>query len=43
MIRSKYTLDADQQMFNDVLNGMPIEEALKIGQQKIEDDDIELF
>jgi len=43
MIRSRYTLDADQQMFDDVLNGMSIEEALKVEQQKIKDDDVELF
>ena len=42
-IRSKYTLDADQQIFNDVLNGMPIEDALKIAQQKTKNNDIELF
>ena len=43
MIRSRYTLDADQKMFNDVLSGVTIEEALKIAQQKVSDDDIELF
>lgn len=42
-IRSNYTLDADQQMFNDVLNGTSIEEALKLAQQKVSEDDIELF
>lgn len=43
MIRSKYTLDADQQMFDAVLNGMPIEEALKIAVEKTTEEDIEFF
>ena len=42
-IRSKYTLDSDQKMFDDVLNGMPIEEALKIAVKKTIEDDIEFF
>ena len=43
MIRSKYTLDADQEMFDAVLNGMSIEEALKIAVEKTTEDDIEFF
>ncbi len=42
-IRSKYTLDSDQKMFDDVLNGMPVEEALKIAVEKTTDDEIEFF
>ena len=44
-IRSKYTLDADQKMFDDVLSGMPIDEALKIALNTAieENDDIEFF
>lgn len=42
-IRSKYTLDSDQKMFDDVLNGMPIEDALKIALEKTTEDDIEFF
>jgi len=42
-IRSKYTLDSDQKMFDDVLNGMPVEEALKIAVEKTTEDDIEFF
>jgi len=41
-IRSKYTLDADQELFDAVLSGTPIEEALKIAVQKIEEE-IEFF
>lgn len=43
MIRSKYTLDADQQIFDDVLNGMPIEQALQAAAEKTTDNDIEFF
>ena len=43
MIRSKYTLDADQEMFDAVLMGTPIEEALKITIEKIDDGEVELF
>lgn len=42
-IRSKYTLDTDQQMFDAVLNGMSIEEALKIAVEKTAENDIEFF
>ncbi|MDH5259693.1 MAG: hypothetical protein OEX07_16890 [Gammaproteobacteria bacterium] len=42
-IRSKYTLDSDQKMFDDVLNGMPVEDALKIAVEKTTEDDIEFF
>lgn len=42
-IRSKYTLDADQEMFDAVLNGMPIDKALKIAIEKTTDNEIELF
>jgi len=43
MIRSKYTLDADQEMFDAVLSGMSIEEALKVAVKKTTEDDIEFF
>ncbi len=42
-IRSKYTLDSDQEMFDAVIKGVPINEALKIAVEKNSDDDIELF
>lgn len=42
-IRSKYTLDSDQEMFDAVINGMPIEEALKIAVEKTIENDIEFF
>ena len=42
-IRSKYTLDSDQKMFDDVLKGMPVEEALKIALEKTTEDEIEFF
>ncbi|MCK4865941.1 MAG: hypothetical protein KAT06_11030 [Gammaproteobacteria bacterium] len=42
-IRSKYTLDSDQKMFDDVLNGMPVEEALKVALEKTTEDEIEFF
>ena len=42
-IRSKYTLDADQEMFDAILSGTSIEEALKITVKKTDDEEIELF
>ena len=42
-IRSKYTLDSDQKMFNDVLNGMSIEDALKIAVKTTTENEIEFF
>lgn len=42
-IRSKYTLDADQEMFEAVLNGMAIEDALKIAVKQTSKNDIEFF
>lgn len=42
-IRSKYTLDSDQEMFDAVINGMPIEEALKIAIEKTTEHEIEFF
>jgi len=42
-IRSKYTLDSDQEMFDAVINGMPIEEALKIAVKKTTEHEIEFF
>ena len=42
-IRSKYTLDSDQKMFDDVLKGMPVEEALKVALEKTTEDEIEFF
>lgn len=46
MIKSKYTLDTDQKMFDAILKGKTVEEALKEGvKEKIEKEgsDIELF
>ncbi|MDH5648449.1 MAG: hypothetical protein OEY67_02235 [Gammaproteobacteria bacterium] len=48
MIKSKYTLDADKAMFEAIINGATVEEALKISeeyrsQSKARDDDIEMF
>lgn len=43
MIRSKYTLDADQEMFDAVLKGVTIEEALKIAVKKTHESDVEFF
>jgi len=48
MIRSKYTLDADKAMFEAIVKGASIEEAIKISEQhrsqsKNDDDDIEMF
>jgi len=42
-IRSKYTLDSDQEMFDAVISGMPIEEALKIAVEKTTEHEIEFF
>ena len=42
-IRSKYTLDSDQEMFDAVINGMPIEEALKTAVEKTTEHEIEFF
>ena len=42
-IRSKYTLDSDQEMFDAVLKGTPIEEALKVAVEKTTENDIEFF
>lgn len=43
-IRAKYTLDADQEMFEAVLNGTSIEDALAAAVKKIEqEDEIEFF
>ena len=42
-IRSKYTLDSDQDMFNAVLNGTVIDEALKVAAKKTPENDIEFF
>lgn len=43
LIRSKYTLDSDQEMFDAVIQGMPIKEALKIAVKKTTEDEIEFF
>ena len=42
-IRSKYTLDSDQKMFDDVLNGVSVEEALKTAVETTAENDIEFF
>ncbi len=45
-IRSKYTMEEERRMFDKVLSGMPIEEALGEFREEInasDDDDIELF
>ena len=44
-IRSKYTLDADKKMFDDLMDGKTIEEIIKQAEQTKtdSDDDIELF
>ena len=42
-IRSKYTLDTDQDLFDAVLNGVPIDEALKVAVKKTSENDIEFF
>ena len=43
VIRSKYTLDADQEMFDAVLSGSSIEDALKIAAKKNDEEEIEFF
>jgi len=43
LIRSKYTLDADQDMFDAVISGTPIQEALNIAVNKTTEDDVEFF
>jgi len=48
MIKSKYTLDADKAMFEAIIDGATIEEALKISeehhaQSRSRNDDIEMF
>ena len=43
IIRSKYTLDSDQEMFDAVLKGVTIEEALKIAVKKTHESDVEFF
>ena len=43
VIRSKYTLDTDQKMFDDVLNGIPLKEALAAAVETTTEDDIEFF
>ena len=43
LIRSKYTLDADQDLFDTVISGTPIQEALKIAVNKTIENDIEFF
>ncbi len=42
-IRSQYTLDSDQAMFNDVLNGMPIEQALEKALNSVNEEEVEFF
>ena len=42
-IRAKYTLDADQQMFDAVLAGTPVDEALKNAVKQSTEEDIEFF
>ena len=42
-IRSNYTLDADQELFDAILMGTPIEEALKLTAEKADDGEVELF
>ena len=43
VIRSRYTLDSDQAMFDAVINGMSIKEALKIALEQTTEDEIEFF
>ena len=43
VIRSKYTLDADQKMFDVVLNGTSIEDALKIAVEETGEEEVEFF
>ncbi len=42
-IRDKYTLDADQEIFNTLLKGISINEALKLTADKTDDGEVELF
>ena len=42
-IRSKYTLDADQEMFDAVLKGSSIEDALKVAIKKTTEHEVEFF
>lgn len=42
-IRSKYTLDSDQKMFDNVLNGMSVDDALKTAVEETAENDIEFF
>lgn len=42
-IRSQYTLDSDQEMFDAVISGMPIEDALKIAVEKTTEHEVEFF
>lgn len=43
LIRSKYTLDSDQEMFDAVIKGVAIDEALKIAVKKNTEDEVEFF
>jgi hypothetical protein len=43
IIRSKYTLDSDQAMFDAVINGLPIKEALKNALKEKTENEIEFF
>lgn len=43
MVRSKYTLDADQELLDAILNGASIEEALKTTATDKTEEEIELF
>ena len=43
MVRSKYTLDADHDLLDAVLNGASVEEALKTTAADKTEEDIELF
>ena len=42
-IRSKYTLDADQELFDAVLSGASIQDAIKVAIEKTEGEDVEFF
>ena len=48
-IRSKYTMEEERKMFDNVISGMPIEEALSLFRKELaqmqadDEDDIELF
>jgi len=43
MIRSKYTLDTDQEMFDAVLSGTSIEDALEAALEKTDVEEVEFF